>query len=229
MPTTLATFRTWQEDRLKDRAAYLSADEKDAAIDQAVLTYSKHRPQLTHSKTAGDGTYEYALPSGWQDTFSQVSSIEYPFGEQEPVYLEVNDWAIKHNGTAYKLRFRSCSPGASEFFLLAWTSRHSVTAGASTVYTEDEQAVADLAASYALRKLAARSAQSRDSTIDADSVNYGGAVASYTALADRLLRQYRDHIGVSDENETGIACSIGEIDTDFAWGHEHLTHPRRWR
>lgn len=231
--SVLSDFQGWVDDRVKDGAAFLSTAEKNTAIAQALLTYSKHHALQIFDDITGDGGYDYDLPSAWEDNVSAIRRIEYPAGEQTPVYLEGNDWQLYYDvdNTKWQLRFTSCSPSSTETIRLTFTGTHTVTAGASTVYANDEQAVSDLAASYALRKLAARQAQSTDPTIDADSVAYTSQTQIYTQLADRLLRQYREHLGVgTDDQNGGTAPATQYLDTDLTkpWGSDLLLHPSRW-
>lgn len=228
--TTSTDFVGWMADRIKDGAAYLSTADKTTALTQALQMYSRHRPLVSRTKAAGTGGYDYSVPTGWVDGLSQVVSLEYPWGSQIPEYVDANDFDIYHDGSNFKLRFLQDSPGTTEYYLLTWTLPHSVST-TSTVYSYDEQAVADLAASLCLRKLAARQAQSTDTTIDADAVNYGQQPQTYTQLADRLLRQYRDHMGLSgdgSQSDAAPATVYLDADTNYPWGEERIVHRRRW-
>ena len=53
----------------------------------------------------------------------------------------------------------------------------------------------------------------------------------YNTLADELIRAYREHVGVSDdEGEGGVraAVTFADIDLDLQWGAERLFHGRLW-
>jgi hypothetical protein len=229
--TTLTDFQTWVTTRIRDGAGYVTSAQQQEAIAQAVLTYSKHRPLRKVGDITGTGAYEYSLPTAWCEKFSTIQQVEYPAGEQDPVYLDGNDWMIYDNGTAEKFRMKADSAGSGETIRLTYTARHAVGA-TSTVYTDDEKAVADLAASYLLRQLAARMAQSSDPTLTADSVDYQTRVVSYTALSDRYLRQYRAHMGLGENepnDDTVAAVAFLDVDLGYAHGAEHLFHQRRNR
>lgn len=215
--STLADFRTWQDERIRDGAAYLTQGERDNAIDQARRTYSRHVPRSLVYDLTGDGGYDYAPPPGWVSGFSDLLSVEAdPANNQDPAdgMLEGNEFQTYDSPTGERVRFTDRTPATTDTLRLSYTVLHTLDVASSTIPALDELAVADLAAAVSLRQLGARFAQVTDSTMDADAVDYGERVAMYAALADRYLRQYRDHIGVGTGDEAGEAAAVEFLDID---------------
>ena len=225
----------WAKEHMRDGAGFVTDDQVNSAQVTALATYNRHRPRMVSTSTAGDGGFDYALPASWSVGLSVVVDVEYPSGEQDPAILDRNAYRIYDNGTVAKLRFLEDSPAATEAFIVRYTASHAIGAGddeaGTTIPACDVRSFAQLVAGVCLRQLAARSAQSRDSTLDADAVDYGGASRVYNTLADELIRAYREHVGVSDdEGEGGVraAVTFADIDLDLQWGAERLFHGRLW-
>ncbi len=215
--SALADFRTWQDERIQDDASYLTQAEKDDAIDQAALTYSKHSPREIVYDITGDGGYDYAPPPGWITGFSELLTVEQnPDDNQNPEegLLDRERFHVYDAPTGERLRFVDLTPTTSDTMRVRYSMLHTLDAAGSTIPGIDELAVADLAASYALRQLAARFAQASDTTMSADVADFGGRVQMYTALSDRLLRQYRDHVGVGTGEDAGEAPAVVFRDFD---------------
>jgi len=225
----------WAKEHMRDAAGFITDDELGSAQNTALATYNRHRPRIVSTSTAGDGGFDYALPASWSAGLSTIIDIEYPSGDQDPTILDRNAYRTYHNGTDEKLRFLEDSPTATEAFIVRYSASHAVGAGdneaGTTIPACDVRAFAQLVASVGLRQLAARSAQSRDATIDADSVDYGDGTKTYNTLADELARSYREHVGVSDdEGEGGVRAAVAfhDLDVDLKWGEERLFHGRLW-
>ncbi len=73
---------------------FLSDTEIKAFIDDAVLQYSKDRPLKKKFEVVGNSEYEQALPSDWVDGFSFADNIEYPAGDQNPTFIDKNEFNI---------------------------------------------------------------------------------------------------------------------------------------
>jgi hypothetical protein len=228
---SLADFRTLLGQEIKDTAAVLSPADQDKAIGEAVKEYSKHRPRLRVHELTGDGqTYEWALPAAWEDGFSSIpGDVEYPAGRREPEYLDREQWML-YLDPAQGLRFRLLvTPGETEKVRVPFTTRHTVDPSTDTVPVIDREAVAKLAASYAARSLAAYYAQSQDPTLGADVVNHRTKPQEYSMLADRLLKGFREHLGLKETDQVRAASVSADLDTSLQPGLDHVYHPRRWR
>lgn len=228
----LADWRTLVGQELKDTAGILSQADTDKAIAEAVAGYSRHRPRERVHELTGDGaTYQWALPSDWEEGFSAIrGEVEYPAGQRVPATIEREAWAL-YRDPALGLRFRLLehTPAAAEKVRFAYTVRHTVDATTDTVPVADRAAGAKLAASLASRALAAYYAQTQDPTLGADSVAYRTKAQEYTTLADRLLRAFKEHLGLREQDQVPAASASGDLDVDLQPGGDRFYHPRRWR
>ena len=192
MPLSISNIQQLVAGHLQDDAAKLTSGEVVAAIEEAIAgRYSKDRPRHAVADLAGNGvTYEWALSSisGWDEGFSQVRSIEYPRGETVPAYLDSDTWAMYESPSGRSLRFRSPLTNG-KYARVVFTAPHAVDA--STLPASDLYAIGALAAALAARRLAASYAQTGDSSIVADSVNYRSKSAEYLALARHLEQDYQ--------------------------------------
>ena len=98
----------------------------------------------------------------------------------------------------------------------------------NTIPESDQDAVGNLAASLCSHALASYYAQTSDSTIGADSVNYRTKSQDYTSRAKEQKKIYLDHIGLK-EGDVAPASVVKDLDIDYPGGSDRLTHPRKWR
>ncbi|MHB9075789.1 MAG: hypothetical protein ACYC6G_19990 [Desulfobaccales bacterium] len=215
---------------LQDKAAMLSEPDRQAFILEAVSRYSQDRPRAVAAEIAGDGSYDYDLPEGWEEGFSVGKQVEYPAGEQQPCILDDNDWMLYQAAAGKKLRFLAESPATGNTILFTYTARHEVTAEASTVPAADQDAVVNLAGARCCYALARKYAQSSEPTIGADAVNYGSKSGEYAKRGKELEGLYKAHIAPAAEGGGLTAASVsGDWDMNAGWGTDRLTHPRRLR
>lgn len=220
---------------IQDGAGFLDTGSLDTAISAAVNIYSRDIPQVKISDLAGDGiAYSWNVPTDWQEDFSAIKAVEYPQGEDPAIYLESEEWVIYLDlvATVKTLKFRLLNiiPTASETVRLIYTAPHSVPAtGNATIRDVDGEAFSHLAAALCLRALAAKHAQSSESTIGADSVDWSSKVDQYISLAKEYESLYRNHIGKGEEAQVKAGSAIQDMDIRFAWGSDFVFHPRRWR
>lgn len=73
----------------------LTDTEIKALISDALLQYSRDVPLLAKSEVVGNGEHEYALPSDWATGFSYAEQIEYPAGEQNPNFIDKNEYKVE--------------------------------------------------------------------------------------------------------------------------------------
>lgn len=230
--STILTFETLVGDRVRDSGAKLKPGEVDRAIVEAVKRHNRLRPIEAVQDYTGDGTtFEFAVPAGWIDSFSVVRAIEYPAGRRPPVLLESEDWSLYRAATTtVRIRLTSITPAVGETVRVTWTKPHTVDHTQSTIPSQDEEAVANLAAAVALRQLAAYYANTVDATIQADSVNYRSKSGEYTKLASELEQRYRDHLGIREgASELVAGGTFFDQDQDTTHGLDKLTHPNRRR
>lgn len=228
--STLATFQTLFDDRVRVTAAPFTLQQKERAILQALKDYAQVRPAVAAQDYPGDGvTFDLALPTGWQDGLSTIQQIEYPAGRRHPSLLENDDWGFYVTPAGPKIRLLSVTPQTGETLRITYTKPHLADAVSSTVSGLDEEAVADLAASIGLTDLAAVYANTQSPTITADSVNYADKSRTYLDLAKELKARYRKHLGLDQQSDTPPVGGFVEQDRAASDGGDLLTHPRRLR
>jgi hypothetical protein len=228
--STLTTFQTLFDDRVRATGAPFTSQQKERAIQQALKDYSQVRPLVAAQDYAGDGvTFDLALPSGWQEGLSSIRQIEYPAGERQPVCLESEDWQFYLAPAGKKIRLASITPATGKTLRLTYTKPHLIDAVSSSVSDVDEEAVADLAASIGLTDLAAVYANTQSPTITADAVNYGDKSRAYLELAEKLKARYRKHLGLDQQSNAPPIGGFVEQDRTASDGGDLLTHPRRLR
>ena len=224
MPKTISDFSGLLRGHLQDAAEKLSGADLTAAIQEAIGgRYSKDRPQTLLSDLLGDGAqfqWDLATLAGWQAGFSQVVQIEYPQGARSPHYLESEDWLIYESPSAKFLRF-SFTLGGGKTARVKYTAPH--PSDASTVPDADFYAVASLAASLAAKRLSALCAQTGDSSIAADTVDYRSKSQEYASLARRLEKDYENLLG-TDPGRTAPAASRTADWQGKTAGGARLTH-----
>ncbi len=224
MAKTIPEYQELAAGHLQDGAQKLAPAEMVRAIEEAIAgRYSKDRPQKLVADLAGDGAkYEWSVASltGWQEGFSRVVEIEYPQGERSPVYLESGEWLLYASPSGRFLRL-AWAPVAGKTARVRFTAAH--TADASTVPEADFYAVGALAAALAARRLAANYAQTGDSSLAADTVNYRTKSQEYMTLARHLEKEYENLLG-TDPGRSAPASSRTAAWQGRTAGGERLTH-----
>jgi hypothetical protein len=218
---------------IQDAAGKLSDVDRKVLIAKAIRQrYSKDRPLHLVEDIVGDGSSSVAMPQKYEDNFSVIESIEYPIGSEPPTIVESEDWYTYRAPSGLKLRFSSATPTAAKPVRVNYTARHA--ADGSTVPSEDFDAVCDYMASLCLESLAAQYAQTGDSTIGADVVNYRTKSSEYLGLAKAARKRYFDHVGAQDDSGSGgnqgsgepAAIATGDLNETMGWGGDRLTHGR---
>ena len=228
--STIADFRTWFNNRVRDAASRFTDAQRDDAITAAVKRYGQVRPLQGVQDYPGDGaTFDLALPTGWVTDFSIVRAIEYPAGEREPVYLETESYQLYQSPSATKLRLLDTTPATGKTARVTFTKPHLVDASGSSIPSVDEEALSNLAAAIGLRELASIYAGTVDPSIAADVVNYRSKAQEYQSLAKDLEALYRSHLGLDKESEAKAASSFKDVDQTDSVGMDKLTHPNRYR
>lgn len=223
---TLADIRQRVIDHVKDDSQRLvRPDDYDRNITAALSRYSRHRPALQVVDVTGNGGHDYDLPSGWVGEFSVVRSIEYPVGDVPATILDSDDYEIYRTPSGEKLRLVNHAPSASESFRVAFT----VMRTAATVPDGDVDAFVWLAAALCCEELANAFAQSGDSTISADAVDYQSKSREFASRARRLKQLYKEHLGLKDDDLTPPASAVVDLDMKYPGGGERLTHRRSLR
>jgi len=227
---TLSDFNARVDTLLLDDAEWVSSSQIDSHVAAAARIYSLPRPYEKVDEFAGDGGYDYDLPSDWVQGFSRISQVEYPYDVQFPTIIPKEEWTIflkiVSSVQTYVLRFLDTKPAAADSVRVTYTLPHSIEADSSTVYQNDVEAVSHLATSLCLRAIASKMLQTSSPTIGADAVSYAAKSSAASTRAKEFYKSYLTALGL-DDNVAGTAMK--EFDTGYVWGEEYLTHKSYWR
>lgn len=217
-----------QEVRGED--AELGAEDLREAVEQAVREHSQFAPQVKVSDIACTDDYDVTLPSDWVKDFSVIESVEYPQGDQDPAYIEPKEW-ILYQGTSGNptLRFVSAEVESGETLRLTYVIPHSVTDSATTIPETDFWALANLAASYAARVMAAKYTRTWSPSLDVDVINYRVRAQDWINLAQKCEAIWQVHMGVPEKGGPPPASTQGDWDMTYSWGRSLLVHKPKWR
>jgi hypothetical protein len=228
--STLTTFETLFDNRVRDAAARFTTPQKDDAILAAVKRYATLRAVAAVQDYPGDGaTFDLVLPTGWTQNFSTIKTIEYPAGERVPSFIPDDQWQFYQTPSSIVVRLLTTTPTVGNTTRITFTKLHTVDVNGSTIPTQDEEAVADLAASIGLRALAAIYSGTTDPTIAADAIDYKSKASEYARRADELSKRWREHMGLDKDSEAAAATAFTDVDQTDSLGLDKLTHPNRFR
>lgn len=281
----------------------LSDTDIDNCIDRAINEYEKDRPLIKYDSVIGNAEHEIRLPTNFVTGFSMIKKIEYPAGDQEPSFIDANDFdvvfvdttertidnasaaateivlstaaeaahfkdgeiitikdddtsetnwvtadgntstgavAVKnaltntYDATPLVLKkdhvsLRRSEPLSNEYIVIHWTAQHTLSASVDTIYANDYRSVAYLAAAYCSYSLAAKFAFKQESSVAADSVDFGTKASEWESRGKIFEKIYNDHIGKGADEETKAASGIADIDQSYQWGRDLLFHGRNRR
>lgn len=188
----------WTQVEYKARLANLVEAESEAlsdakrteSIQVAVDLFSQAFPRVLAAEIVGDGSYDYSLPTGWVEDFSEIQQIETPVGQRPAVYLDPTEWSLYRSASGQKLRFASALQ-AGDSAILLFSVLHEVTATAGTISRAWSNAVSFLAASIACNVASSHYAQTGESSFGADAVAHRSKAQEYRALAGRWSDLYK--------------------------------------
>lgn len=221
MAANIGEFRKKVETRILDEAPRLTRAEIAGHIDQAILSalveYQTARPRERVTKVAGNGGFDYAIAglTGWQDGFSVIRELAFPYAttDRQLTVLDEEAYAVVRLDTGLFLRFYEDTPTAAQFFLAKYTTPHTVDASASTVVAADDEALSDLAAAVAFEKLAAAYAQDTDASVLADAVDRKSKTDLYLRLAGAMRARYEQKLQIGKAQ--GPASRIVHVERRF--------------
>jgi hypothetical protein len=223
----LADLRIMLDDRLRDTAGKCTTPQKDAAIAEALKRYSLDYPAEAVAPIVGDGTaYTFALPTTFMAGWSSILAVEYPTGQQIPVYLDEDDYGLY--GNPPQLRFYSLILADGETALVTYSALHTVTDDADTVPIGQQELVAWLAAAICCRQLAAYYAQTMEPMMGADAAYWGARAQYYLTLAEKFEQAYTNEGTMTEESLTAANVNR-DMDVSLEYGLPRFYHPSRNR
>lgn len=222
------------EQKLQNDAGLLSPEEVQAAIDDALRRLTLDRPFTVVADIAGDDTADMALPSTFVKGFSTVESVEYPAGENPPIYLEKDDdWFVYEDPTKsaslqQRLRFKLTTAETGESVRINISGRYTFTDSSSNLDPAADMAVIAMALVYCYQGLASKFNQTGGPSIVADSVDFGAKAQNFLYLADKWRAEYKAVVGL-EKDSIKPAQSLGEVDVVSGDGQDMVWHAARRR
>jgi hypothetical protein len=202
-----------------DAGKLVNPTDYDRAITAALLRYTKDKPFRVIEDIAGDGLGQFNLPSSWSPEFSSVVSVEYPIGDRPPTLMDPEEYLVLDRAAMIQL--------VSDF-----TASYAIRVTITAIRTGDDvpdidvAALENLAAAHALEQLANAYAQTGDSTINADAVNYRSKPSEFAARAKRYAQYYKDQMGIKEDDTVMAASAVTDMSENYPGGGDRLTHPR---
>ncbi len=182
--------------KVKDDSGRLTdPDDYQNAIAEALKRYSKCRPQVLVEDIMGLGVNDYDLPDAWAPEFSVIEQVEYPAGLVPEQLVDPRDYKLYRTPSGLQLRLLAAAPAVGSAIRLTFTALQTE----ATLPSADLEAVANLAASVALRQLAAAFGQTGDPLIQADAVNYRSKGDEFARRAKEHEGLYNDHMGIGKD------------------------------
>lgn len=197
-------------------------------LEQARMRFSKDRPRELIADITGSGASSYSLTSvvtGWVNKFSQISKLEYPAGQQNPVYLDTNKWVVYKPSTVLEqLKFFADAPTASQIIRITYTVPHTFTSATSTIEDNDLELFAMLNAHYAAQAMVSDLLQENRSNLQADTVDFTEKSNSMQALADKLLAKYTDAIKGKTGDSPAFTTALWDYDMQPSYPGQFIIH-----
>lgn len=200
--------------RLGGSAAPGSSASRLEAIGSARAEYENLFPREVVLEITGTGSFDYQITgtpwAAYVDGRSSITQIRYPVvvGDPAPPRVDDEDWVVVRTPTGLFLRFlNGLRPSAAQKFWVYFTAQHTLSGAASTVPPADDDALADLAASFACLMLSAYYEQTGDSTIQADAVDRPRRTDTYRALAKQYRETYKEKLGLNVPTRAGFAVA----------------------
>lgn len=210
----LTTFRSKVNATVPDKGQRVLQEDKDRFITEAVKQYSVDRPRIVTAELTGDGTTQvFTVPSGWTNRFSVLKFYEHPIDQVPQIERDLQDEikVIERVDNVELIQLTTQVLAAAEKARIRFSAQHIVSESESTIPDNDLDAVANLAASKVARAMAAFFGESTAPTLGADVVLHDQKATLFTALGDRLLKMYVEHVS-SGEVVTGV---VDHFDTDL--------------
>jgi hypothetical protein len=143
MSISLSTFLAQLTNMVPEADTELKAIIRNQLIKQAVMDYSRDRPDTATSDVSGDGGKYYPITNltAWSDEFSRISAIQYPApavaSDETPVYLDPEDWDEDYyaGGVRY-LWLPHHAPAATETMRVTYAAAYAWSAGSTTTAVE---------------------------------------------------------------------------------------------
>jgi hypothetical protein len=209
-----------------DDANDVSEEQRDTAIADAVIRYSKDRPRAkVEDVTCVEGGNYLPLPSAWEPDFSELKTLEFPLAKFPPCFI--NAYSLYPTPTGLQIMVSDALPMGA-IVRMSYSISHVLDLSTDTVPLGDREAVVCLAAANICDQLAALYSGDTDSTIQADSVNHQTKAGEFASRAKALRKRYLDELGI-DAKKNVAAGSVVSFPSNTSQGRPNLTHRKGWR
>lgn len=214
---------------IRDQTEEIQSADLNRLISRAVDVFSLASPrEIVIDKTGDGSTYEWAVPSDWEDGFSEIIKVEYPAGltgERTLQEIDEDDYIVVRTATdTYKWRLLYLTPSSGNTVRFTYSARHYVTETETTIPNEaEENKIVSLATSFAFRAIAAYYAHTIEPTQSADTVEHKDRAEKFGALADK----YEEMSGLAHvlkESVDGPAFGFKRIPSELTTGEAPMTH-----
>lgn len=211
-----------------DRTGGINDVDMNRLIDDAVVYYSRLSPEAAVHDISGTGSdYDFALPSDWEETFSSLLGVEYPYGERVPTMLALDQVTIYLSDSGYVFRMLYNTPASGATVRLIYTRPRVVAddSGDTTVPDADKEAIGHLTSHLAALRLAAEMAKVVRSSLNEDPLNLRASVIEYERIARRQWELFADHMGIPAEGSKvpAISHSVEHVNK-MSWGQPPFSH-----
>jgi hypothetical protein len=208
-----------------------------SALSRAVRILSRKTARMVFEEQSGNGVlFEWALSTTFYiPGFSSILEVVSPFvvATQSPSEgQDPTEWTVYEKTVgAWWIVLLTTKPATGEKVRYVYTSHHALTEDVNTCTITndlDEDRVLNYATAICFKILAAKAAQTGNSTLRTDAVSYQSRASDYLKLSEKYetasgLKPYADA-----EEQTG-AMFIQDLDTADIGGEDWLTHPRSLR
>ena len=197
----------------------LSPDDVARATGLVMNRYSVDAPRrVTEDLVVLEGLVLTA-PLAWVAGRSQIRSIEFPIGENPPIFLEKDDFYVYDAlDDAQEIRFLT-GPAVTDSVRLVYTGLHD---SPDTIAPADAQLCAAFAAAGLCDQLAAKYGHSTEATLQADTVNHQDKGRFFASRARDLRAQYENKFG--QPTTLGAASAVVTIGSSRDSGSRRMYH-----
>jgi len=126
------------------------------------------------------------------------------------------------------IRFISGDPGATESFVVYYTTVHTLTESTITLTTAERAVFKYLSGALYAQRLANKYGYSSDSSIEADSVDYSSKADFWRNMYKDFMKSYLGYRVDEKGADVQAASARGEWDIEFPFGGQHIFHPNKW-
>jgi len=212
--------------------------ELEQFVEDGINRYTSDRPLIVATSAVAPGTKVLPLPTTFIKRFSSVQEIEYPIGNVPRRLLDDRNWNVIE--WLDEIHTDDFTIPAGQSYRVVHTARHTIkdyptvaspeqpTATATTIPVTDFTAITIFSSSRAARAIAARYANTSESTLGADITNYRSKAQEYSSLADDLIEEYERLMHPGEGQQSGTVVDVN-FDLDTQVGVDMMFHRRRFR